>query len=151
MRRGFRQKPSRTLPEGSLRLPFEPINKKKLFKYSRSDAAGKPCGKSHIPKSHKCTKSVKSNQTTIKPTAKAAGIALTAGILIGGASALTRKKPISLADWRKSPKNPRNKPKLSKEEADRIAKEAIATNDQLDFSRAGCSPKKLKSRTQNRF
>ena len=113
----------------------------------RCDAAGKPCGASFIPKQNKCSKSVKSNSFMTGSAAQAAGIALTAGLLAGGAVAMNRKKPISLAEWRKSPKNPRNKPKLSKADADRIAKEAIAEGNILDMSRAGCGLKKLDSRT----
>lgn len=102
---------------------------------------GKPCGQSFIPKTNNCTKSRTS-------TATAAKVALTAGLLGGGAALLkNRKKPISLADWRKSPKNPRNKPKLSPEEANRISKEAIAKGKKLDMARPGCSLKKTDSRT----
>ena len=112
---------------------------------TRQDAAGKPCGQSYIPKTKDCTK--KTTKTGMIGTATAGKVLLTAGALAGGAALLTRKKPISLADWRKSPKNPRNKPKLSPEEANRISKEAIAKGKKLDIARPGCSLKKTDSRT----
>ena len=109
---------------------------------------GKPCGQSFIPKTNNCTKSRTEAKKSTSGTATAAKVALTAGLLAGGAALLkNRKKPISLADWRKSPKNPRNKPKLSPEEANRISKEAVAKGKKLDMARPGCSLKKTDSRT----
>lgn len=89
---------------------------------------GKPCGASHIPKSHKCSKgTVASNNEAFKTAAK---IALAAGAIAGGAA--IAKKAMSMEEWRNHPDNPRNTPKLSPEENQRIIDEALAAGQKWD-------------------
>lgn len=85
-------------------------------------AQGKPCGASHIPKEHKCSKST-------APTAKdrlktAAKVAIALGVVAGGAA--IAKKYKSMEEWRKSPQSARNNPPLTPEQAQKIVDEAIS-------------------------
>lgn len=84
---------------------------------------GKPCGASHIPKEHKCSKTAAPPAGSTLPTA--AKIALAAGAIAGGAY-LIKRSQISKDAWENSPHNTRKNPKLTPEEAQRIADEAIA-------------------------
>lgn len=90
---------------------------------------GKPCGKGFIPRSHKCTK----KQVGLTPAqlSTVAKIALGAGLLAGGAY-LAKHKFMTMDEWRQSPQNPRNNPKLSPEDAQRITDEAIAGGQKWD-------------------
>jgi hypothetical protein len=99
----------------------------------RSDAPkgaqGKPCGESHIPKQHKCSKnSGSSNSNNLQTAAK---VALAAGVIAGGAYLITRKQ-ITGEEWEKSPFNIRKNPKLTPEQAQKIADEAIAGGQKWD-------------------
>lgn len=102
----------------------------------RSDATrrGKPCGASHIPRGRKCSKGTGSlTPKTIETIGK---VALGAGALTLGATLLskrTRKGPApSSEEWRASPDNPRNNPKLSPEATQRITDEAISGGQKWD-------------------
>ena len=91
-------------------------------------AQGKPCGASHIPKTHKCSKST---ATTAKDRLKtAAKVALALGATAGGVA--IAKKFMSMEEWRKSPEYWRNNPPLSPEKAQQIADEAIASGQIWD-------------------
>jgi tRNA A-37 threonylcarbamoyl transferase component Bud32 len=98
----------------------------KVLALGRIDAPkggrGKPCGESNIPKTHKCSKSGASASGAGLRTA--AKIALAAGALAGGA--VIARKLMTKEEWENSPHNTRKNPKLSPEEAQRIADEAIA-------------------------
>lgn len=102
-------------------------------KVSRRDAAeggkGKPCGASHIPKQHKCSK--QTGPLTAGNLKTAAKVALAVGALAGGAY-LTKRGMMSMDEWRKSPDSARNRPKLSPERAQQIADEAIAGGQKWD-------------------
>lgn len=94
--------------------------------------SGKPCGASYIPKQKKCSKPVEQTGSTINPTSTgAARIATTvaaSAALVGGA-VLLRRKFKTPDDWRSSPQNPRNRPKLSETQNRRIVDEAVQAND----------------------
>jgi hypothetical protein len=103
------------------------------WRSARTDAApsrqGKPCGASHIPKAHKCSKKAASpTNNTLRTAAK---IALAVGAVAGGAY-LIKRSQISKEAWENSPHNTRKNPKLSPEEAQRIADEAIAGGQKWD-------------------
>ena len=83
---------------------------------------GKPCGASHIPKAHKCSK--KGASTTNDLLKTAAKVALAAGLVAGGAA--IAKEFVSKEEWAKSPLNARNNPKISPERAQQLYDEAIA-------------------------
>lgn len=105
----------------------------KVLGLVRSDAPkgaqGKPCGASHIPKQHDCTKG---RGTSTKDNLKtAAKVALAAGVLAGGAY-LIKSRYISPQDWEKHPANRLNNPKMTEDEAQRIADEAIAGGQKWD-------------------
>lgn len=104
----------------------------KVLALQRIDAPeggkGKPCGAAHIPKQHKCSKGT---GTPINNNLEiAAKIAVGAGLLAGGVYLAkpirNKQRPPSMEEWRKSPLSVRNNPKLSPEDAQRIADEAIA-------------------------
>ncbi len=105
----------------------------KVLGLVRSDAPkgaqGKPCGESHIPKQHKCSKNSRSSNGNNLQTA--AKVALAAGVLAGGAY-LIKSRYISPQDWEKHPANRLNNPKMTEDEAQRIADEAIAGGQKWD-------------------
>ena len=90
---------------------------------------GKPCGASHIPKAHNCTKNTAS--TTKSKLETAAKVALATGVLAGGAY-LFKKKYFTKEEWDKHPANKLRNPKLTEAEAKRIADEAIAGGKKWD-------------------
>jgi len=69
---------------------------------------GKPCGASHIPKAHKCSK--KTGLLTAANLKTAAKAALAVGAVAGGAY-LAKRGMMSMEEWRNSPESARNKPK----------------------------------------
>jgi tRNA A-37 threonylcarbamoyl transferase component Bud32 len=101
-------------------------------KTSRRDAPepgkGKPCGNSFIPKNEKCSK--KNSPLTPNVLKTAAKVGLIAGVATGGL--LLARKHMTMDEWRKSSQNPRNNPKLTPEEHQRIADEAIAGGQKWD-------------------
>lgn len=102
----------------------------RLPRFDASEAGkGKPCGASHIPKGHKCTKGT--GFITAGNLKTAAKVALAAGLVAGGAY-LAKHKFQSMEEWRNSPENPRNNPKLSPERAKQITDEAIAGGQKWD-------------------
>jgi tRNA A-37 threonylcarbamoyl transferase component Bud32 len=100
---------------------------------SPEKAKGKPCGASHIPKQFKCSKTTTSITPQILKTAGTIG--LVSGAIAGGllvARRVKRGRPMSMEEWRNSPENARNNPKLSPEDAKRISDEAIAGGQKWD-------------------
>lgn len=96
----------------------------RLPRFDASEAGkGKPCGASHIPKGHKCTKGT--GFITAGNLKTAAKVALAVGAVAGGAY-LAKRGMMSMEEWRNSPESTRNKPKLSQARAQQIADEAIA-------------------------
>jgi len=102
-------------------------NAGKVLALARTDAPevakGKPCGESNIPKSFKCNKG--SGLLTTKNLKTTAKLALAVGVLTGGAY-LAKRKFMSMEEWRNSSQSFRNNPKLTPEQAQKIADEAIA-------------------------
>jgi hypothetical protein len=95
---------------------------------------GKRCGKSFIPRNAKCSKST--GLLTAADLKTVAKVALGAGAIAGGLALAkhirNKQKPLSMEEWRNSPDNPRNNPKLSPEDAQRITDEAIAGGQKWD-------------------
>ena len=87
-----------------------------------------PCGESHIPKAHKCSKG--SGLLTAGNLKTAAKVALAVGAVAGGAYLAkhirNKQRPMTMEEWRNSPESFRTKPQLTEAEAQRIADEAIA-------------------------
>lgn len=116
--------------------PRRGVDAGKVSRLVRSDApegaAGKPCGSSHIPRSHKCSKG--SGTLTPNQIKTAAKVALAAGAVAGGI-ALAKRKPSGPPLWvtdKAAWQRQQSKPKLSPEKAQSIADEAIAGGQKWD-------------------
>ena len=122
-RYGFKPDPSSAMAEFESEVSLSEFVKQAA---TRADALkgtqGKPCGESHIPKTHKCSKG--SGLLTAKNLKTAAKVALAVGAVAGGAF-LIKRGMMSMEEWRNSPESARNKPKLTPEEAQKITDEAI--------------------------
>lgn len=112
-----------------------PQLRRRATKKTRSDAAkggdglGKPCGASFIPKDQKCHKGEGRRGEALRTAGK---VALGLGALAGGLAIANKVR--TLADWRKHPDNPRNKPpSLDAKQADRIIEQALAKGDKAQW------------------
>jgi len=108
-------------------------------KTSRRDEGltpGKPCGASHIPKSHKCSKGT--GLPTSNNSQTAAKVALSAGLLAGGLVLAKKfrgpfKPPVTRDELRAQGAAAAAKPKISPENNDRIIREALEANNKADW------------------
>ena len=101
---------------------------------ARKGAKGKPCGASHIPKQYRCTKNASGiTAETLKTAAK---VALAVGVLAGGAylakHTRNKQRPLTVTERRALPDSARNNQKLTPEQAQKIADEAIAGGQKWD-------------------
>ena len=95
---------------------------------------GKPCGESFIPKNNKCSKkSASPTNSNLQTTAK---VALAAGVLAGGTylakHVRNKQRPLTVTERRELPDSARNNQKLTPEQAQKIADEAIAGGQKWD-------------------
>ncbi len=104
----------------------------KVLGLARIDALkggkGKPCGESHIPRTHKCTK--QAGGITAETLKTAAKVALVAGVVAGGAAIASKYR--TKEAWDNDPVNKLKHPKLTEDEAQRIVDEAIAEGQEWD-------------------